>query len=174
MRKILLAAAIIATTLPGQAQEASYKKTFGDWVAVVTTDPMTDKKQCSATYVRDKHVLYSSKDAFKISYHGRGGVGSFRYRFGKARASQTEIPEPSANNWITVPVFIADALDAPHLRIQGTTLLQGLISMDISLKGLKEARNALAARCGDMFLELPSVDAAPTWARWQIAPPEEN
>lgn len=174
MFKALFAVAIAAAATPILAQDVSYKKTFGDWVAFESVDPMTDKKQCSATYVKDKQVLYTSKDAFKISYHGRGGVESYRYRFGKAQASEPESPDANANNWVTVPVFVSEALDAPNLRVQGTTVLKGLISMDISLKGLREARNALAARCGDLFSTLPPANEAPAWARWQILPIADN
>lgn len=170
MRGALVAAIMAVAALPSHSLEISYKRTFGDWMAVESTDPMTDEKQCNVVYAKANNVFYTSKDSFKISQKGRGGVESFRYRFGKSQASNVETVKDYENDMIMVPVLVAEALDAPYLRISGTTVLQTGINIEISLKGLKEARAALATRC-NLFSPLPSSADAPDWAKWQTSPP---
>lgn len=164
-------AAVMAIALMHSAHSAdvTYRKVFGDWAAVVGTDAMTDAAVCGAIYKKDKAVSYTNKDAFKIDMRGRGGATSFVYRFGKAQASEVESVQDYENNVITVPVHVAEALDAHLLKIRGETVLRTPINLDISLKGLKEARAAIASRC-DMA-ELPSAHGgAPDWAKWQATP----
>lgn len=164
-----LSSCLLLTLLPAAAADVTYSKKFGDWTAIERLDPMTDVKQCLAVYVNDKNIRYTSNDAVKISYMERGGVTSFRYRFGKAQASNPESVMEYENNLIVVPIFFAEALDMPYLRISGTTVLKTAINLEISLKGLKAAREALASRCE--LPELPSVDSGQKeWGRWQVLP----
>lgn len=159
----------IALMHSAHSADSTYSKVFGDWAVVVGADAMTDAQICGAIYTKNKAVRYTSKDAFKIDMRGRGGATSFVYRFGKAQASETESVQDYENNVITVPVHVAEALDAPTLKVRGETVLRTPINLDISLKGIKEARAAMANKC-DME-PLPSVAGdAPDWARWQAQP----
>lgn len=150
------------------AADVTHTKKFGEWTSVVAADAMTDEKRCYAVYTRDPNVLYTQKDAIRVSFKGRGGVAGFQYRFGKAQASEIQLTDSSDNDWLTVPVFVAEALDQPYARVSGTTVLKGAISMEISLSGLKAARADMAARCE--MAALPSANEAPEWARWQVLP----
>lgn len=159
----------IALMHSAHGADVTYRKVFGDWTVVVGEDAMTDAKICGAIYTKNKAVRYTSKDAFKIDMRGRGGATSFVYRFGKAQASEIESVQDYENNVITVPVHVAEALDAPMLKVRGETVLRTPIDLDISLKGLKDAREAIADKC-EMEL-LPSVAGdSPDWAKWQAAP----
>lgn len=164
-----LSSCLLLAMLPVAAADVIYSKKFGDWIAIEKSDPMTDEKQCLATYVNDKNIYYTSNDAVKISYIGRGGVTAFHYRFGKSQASNPESVMEYENNLIVVPILFSEALDMPYLRVSGTTVLKTAINLEISLKGLKAAREALASRCE--LLELPSVDSGQKeWGRWQVLP----
>ena len=141
---------------------------------MVALDPMTDEKRCVAVYVKDvkaRSVYYTSRDAFRIDFKGHGGVTMFRYRFGKSIPSEFESVTDADNNTITVPVFVNEVLDAPSLRVSGESVLRTVLDLNISLKGLKAARNELVKRCS--FADLPSMHGggAPDWA-WQATPKE--
>lgn len=170
--RISVCACLVAISMPAMATENNYQRKFGDWLAVVTADPMTDEKRCAAVYtkpVKAKSVLYTGKDAFKIDFKGYGGISMFRYRFGKSVPSEFESVIDADNNVITVPVFVSEALDASSLRVSGESVLRTSVGLDISLKGLKAARNDLALRCS--MPDLPSINGgAPDWAVWQATP----
>lgn len=165
-------ACLLAIALPAVASDITYQKKFGDWRAVISTHPMTDEQICTVMYekpVKARNVYYTSKDAFKLDFKGHGGITTFQYRFGKAIPSEMETVPDVDNNVITVPVFVAEVLDMPNLRLTGGTVLRTGISLDISLKGLKEARNSLAKRCS--WSDLPPLNGgAPDWAVWQVTP----
>jgi hypothetical protein len=152
----------------GIAADVAHTKKFGEWTSMVASDAMTDEKRCYAVYARDPNVVYTQKDAIKVSFKGRGGVAGYQYRFGKAQASEVQTPDASDNDWVSIPVFVAEALEQPYARVSGTTILKAQISMEISFVGLKAARADMAARC-DMSA-LPSAGEAPEWARWQVLP----
>mgnify|MGYP003603443820 CR=1 FL=1 len=167
----ILCAALTAPV--SYAAEVAYSKKFEDWIATENADPMTDAKRCAAIYTKDRNVIYTEKDAVKIDYKGRGGVSVFRYRFGRAQSSPEESVTDHENNIITVPVFLSESLDMTHLRVQGTTVLRTAINLEISLKGLKAARAAIATRCN--MADLPSIkDGVPEWVKWQALPAQSQ
>lgn len=171
MKNELLGSLLFLTAIAAPAADVSYSKKFGDWTAVVTADAMTDEKRCLATYALDPHVWYTDKDAIKIDYKARGGVQSFQYRFGKSQASEVQAASDDGKDRATIPVFVAEVLDMPYARVRGTTVLNTVISLDISFKGLKAARAALAERCE--MEALPSVNSdAPEWSKWQVRQPQ--
>lgn len=151
------------------AADVKTKKQFGDWIAVVATDSMTDKQVCGAIYAKDRKVSYVDVDAFRVDMKGRGGVTMFRYRFGKSTPSEYISVYEVDNDVMKIPVFSSDVLEQPNLRLSGQTVLKTSISMDISLKGLKAARQYLGRNCS--MEELKSIaDGAPDWAAWQVTP----
>ena len=154
-----------------QAQGKTGQK-FGDWVVAESVDSMTDKRSCLVVNGKRPDVIYSEKDAFKIGSQRLGVVTAFRYRFGKYRPSEMELVPTGERVAITVPVFVAEALDAPTLRVSGTAVLTPAFEIEISLKGLAQARAAMAKRCG--LDPLPQMSNAPDWARWQALPIEQN
>lgn len=171
-KKLVVALGAVLVGASAHCADVAFSKRFDDWVATEISDPMTDEKHCGAVYVKDKNIIYTDKDAVKIDFKGRGGVSVFRYRFGKARASHQESVQSYDYNVITVPVHLIEALDMPQLRVQGVTVLDTAINLDISLKGLKAARAAIAARCN--MPDLPSVkDGTVDWAHWQVLPAQE-
>lgn len=146
--------------------EPSYHKQYGDWIVQIKTDAMTDEQICFARYMHDTNVFYSKNDVFNASYVQRGGVKSYRYRFGKATPSEIDFRRSYENDSLNVPVFHADALELKVLRIMGETVLQAPIDLEISLKGLIEARADMAERC-DMN-ELPTIASGKNaWGVWQ-------
>jgi hypothetical protein len=124
----------------------------GAWYLHVSTDKMTDQRQCYLVYHLDKHTWVTDGGSLLIiSYLGRGGVDSYKYRMGSGPATSTHFANrrEQATSAIEIPVSDADIGDAKRIVVAGLTVLKGLIDNDIDLDGFREAKAAMRtdARC---------------------------
>lgn len=165
----LMAAMVVALPVLATAADEPTSKKFGDWIFIQLEDPMTDAKKCFLSYAREKAVTFNVDNAFRINYKGRGGVTLFQYRFGKASASEPESVKDYEGDVITIPALLIEVFDQPTLRVTGEKVVGGGINLEISLKGLKEGREAMAKSCD--VADLPSIaDGKRAWANWQVTP----
>ncbi|MBB6579584.1 hypothetical protein HNP33_003698 [Comamonas odontotermitis] len=151
------------------ADDSKYTKKHGDWLAIATASAMTDEKVCVAQYSKDSNIIYTSSDKIEIDYSRRGGVDNYQYRFGKSHPSEIAITQSYEKEKISVPVLVLESLDQGRLLIQGATVLKAPINLDVSLKGLKEARADIASKC-EMNDMRSIANGAPDWATWQATP----
>ena len=120
----------------------------GVWSVYKSVDNMTDEPKCALSYSKDSNVFYKSTDELVISFYRRGGIGSYRYRVDKRRPSDLVLSTEGQRNFIVLQNYDSEFMDASTLRVEGLTFLDSIFSMDIDLKGLREARATMATACG--------------------------
>jgi len=174
--KIVDLAIVVTLACAATAHAADVKvvKKFDEWILIQHEDPMTDAKQCFLSYGKDKTITFNTDNTFRVNYEGRGGVTDFQYRFGKASASEPMSVKDYEGSLIKIPALLVEVFDQPNLRVSGQKVIGGSIDLNVSLKGLKAGREAMAALCE--VAELPSIkDDKRSWANWQVtAPQKEN
>lgn len=149
MRFKLIMLAAIVTLSHGWTHAA------GKWVLSVRSDTMTDKRVCALGYRPNPNVFYTQDDILTVSYLRRGNVASYRYRVDQERASGLQTP-PIGDGYIKIQVWYSEFMDGKTLKIEGMTVTDSLIKLDIDITGLKAARAAMAKACN--LAPLPKED----------------
>jgi hypothetical protein len=149
MKILFVAAAIVVGAVGAHASTSA-------WSLAVRSDRMTDKKVCTLSYARSENVFYSQDDELVVSYLQRGGVAAYRYRVDKSPASALHILSIQDSGYIKIKVWYSEFMDAKKLSIDGMTVTDKLIQLDIDLAGLKAAREAMAKACN--LSQLPKED----------------
>ena len=169
MRSFVVGVVALALSFVALAKGESVKK-FGDWHVIISSNPMTDARICGVGYLKAENIVYTTGDLIRIDYSRKGGVANYQYRFGKSQASEIETTTSDESDEIRIPVLVSESLEQGALKVVGQTVLKAPISLDISLKGLKEAREDMARRC-DLKPMRSIANGAPGWAAWQALPP---
>jgi hypothetical protein len=115
--------------------------TSGDWSVRKSKDPMTDKVRCTGLYLK-RFDVQLTMDTLYISLRGRGGVRSYRLRLDEQPARSTEIASKMERDLSALGItggHFRDLLTAQRLRISILTVLNNVVSEDISLLGFAEA-----------------------------------
>jgi hypothetical protein len=132
----------LSIVLASPALAATTVEHVGKWSVVGEADPMTDAKSCTAYYdPGPKHAIQMTKDSFAVSYGGRGGIEGYRIRFDDDPASELSIPNDIERR---VGAFLIRSTDqrfsrlmtAKRVRIQGVTLVAGIVNDDVDLSDL--------------------------------------
>lgn len=130
-----------------QEKKPNARKQKQTWSLAVDADRMTDKKVCTIRYAKDKHVWYSDRDVLYVDYSKRGGVAGFQYRIDSRPPADYKLTKRDSNDSIKISVWYRNFLDGKILRINGHTVLNDPIVLDIDLVGLKEEREKMSKEC---------------------------
>lgn len=133
-------------TMPAKGQ----KSVFGDWRVITYTDKMTDTKRCRITHAKLPYLSTNETgNLLYISFHRRGGIGSYKIRMGKNPASELRLAseEERSSDQLVVRLFDDEIGDADRVLVQGLTMLKDPIDEDISLVGYREARGEIKRQC---------------------------
>lgn len=151
MKKIALVALLLAsaTTLTfGQGlKSAPTVFTSGKWKVVRTTDPMTDKPDCTGIFENN----YSTQLTESALYIGvRGGISSIKYRFDEEEPQGVRLPtdiEKRADTAILEGSDFGRALRSTRLRVQFLTLVRGVQVVDIDTTNMMDALENIKSGC---------------------------
>lgn len=114
----------------------------GNWTIESNADPMTDAKKCTAYYdIGPKYAVQMTKDSFAISYGGRGGIEGYNMRFDDDPALGLLLPSGIEKEIGALVIKDSDdrfsrLLSAKRVRVQGNTLIAGIVNDDINLSDL--------------------------------------
>lgn len=117
----------------------------GNWTVLRTKEAMTDKIDCLAIY-RERRDIQLSREAFFVSFRGRGGLAGYRFRLDDATASQmhaaTHIERDMAAIVLEKPIFMR-LIAAKRLRVSALTARHRLVEEDLDLAGIGGAHAVL-------------------------------
>jgi invasion protein IalB len=153
MRQLTLRLAVTmlaAFTACAPAAAPSAPTKFGSWSVHRQLDRMTDVEQCSLRYAGSPRVFYSSERLMVIVFKGFGGVRSYRYRVDKAPAHDmvvTDSRRPLDVGFIQISDMDDEFASGKSALFAGLTLLGQPFEITIDLRGLREARDAMAQAC---------------------------
>lgn len=134
------------STKPAKEQQSA----FGDWRVITYTDKMTDAKRCRITHAKLPYLSTNETgNLLYISFHRRGGIGSYKIRVGKNPASELRLAsdDERSSDQLVVRLFDDEIGDADRVLVQGLTMLKDPIDEDISLVGYREARDDMKKKC---------------------------
>ncbi len=134
------------STKPAKGQQS----VFGDWRGITYTDKMTDAKRCRITHAKLPYLSTNETgNLLYISFHRRGGIGSYKIRMGKNPASELRLAsdEERSSDQLVVRLFDDEIGDADRVLVQGLTMLKDPFDEDISLVGYRETRAELKKQC---------------------------
>jgi hypothetical protein len=119
------------------------------WVFTRRKDNFSDKQTCMISRV-DKPYVEVTKGHLNISYSGRGGVRSFKYRLDDGPASATEIPHEIDQRIGVVHVYgptFAEVLRSNRFRLQTLTLVNGISEEDFNTSGMIRLYASMISQC---------------------------
>lgn len=120
---------------------------IGDWSIYLTQDAMTDAPSCVATY-KDRTDIQLSDESFAISFRGRGGVSSFKYRLDDQPPSGVVLPTKVEKEIGAVYLggqAFSQLAAAKRIRVQVLTVLSSLVDEDIDLSSFQSVEGYLTS-----------------------------
>jgi hypothetical protein len=142
MRTVSIIVLALLASVPGLAGAQSKPVVGKGWTLDISTDPMTDAKNCVAT-INAKYIQLTPS-SFAVSYRSRGGIEGYTLRLDDRPAEAMRLPtrvEKQVGAFVindTDPIF-AEMIAARRLRIQTLTLISGLANDDIDMSGAADA-----------------------------------
>lgn len=149
-----LVAAILLICTPAQGKSADevlgkIEKSFSNWDVRVNSNPMTDKKICTAV-PRDNPQVQGSANMLAISFRGKGGVKGYEYRLDDHPVSPMKTAT-SLERDMSVIIFegndFEQILNSKRLRIQVVPVLQGLHFEDVNTNGFRASIQYIRDYC---------------------------
>jgi hypothetical protein len=136
----VLVSAFVAA--PARAEERAVGAPIGAWRVMGETDPMTDRKECTAYYGAGR-AIQLTKTSFAISYRNRGMLRGYTIRFGDDPPLATALPTRTEER---IGVLIIDSgeprweqlVTARRVRVQALTVLSSIVNDDVDLTRLSE------------------------------------
>jgi hypothetical protein len=117
------------------------------WQLAERTDRMTDAKVCTLGYTGNPRIWFESNQLV-ISFHGLGGVDSFRYRIDKHPASELRLGEQWGRGSISIQDWNDELSEGSTLIVDAMTFVpKRPVNMTIDLRGLKAAKAKMRSRC---------------------------
>lgn len=119
---------------------------IGGWNITKTTDSMTDKTSCAASFTKHPNV-YMTAEKILISMHGKGGIEASQYRFDKEPASELALPFNGVGRQFWA-FDIDRALEAERLQVQIKPIIGSIVTFDIDLRRARDIHQLLVSdRC---------------------------
>lgn len=133
----------------------TYKST--NWKVVRSIDTMNDKVTCTGIY-KDNHAIQLTPTTLYVTVNG--GLETITLRYGDNAARSLRLPqdiEKKINAIIIKDVDFAELVDTNRLRVQASTLVRGILTLDMDISGITGALEHIKSGC-----PISAQSAAPT------------
>jgi hypothetical protein len=149
LASLLIAAGFTALSISAHAnlKSATVAFTSGNWKVLRDQDTMTDKMNCTGIYRDDYGVQLTAESLYiKIS----GGVESVTLRFGEDQVRPLRLAtemEKKVRVIILTGTDLEQLQTVSRLRYQASTLVSGIKTGELDLKGFSQALENIKAGC---------------------------
>ena len=141
--------AVAAPSTPAAAAPVP-ARIVSDWQLNIGKDGFNDKKTCVISPLGKPHVQLNI-GSFYITYRGRGGVSSYKYRIDDQPPSQTILATDIEKRIGTVHLYGSGFIDrlmrASRFRTSTFTVLSNFIEEDFDLAGLSNLYMKMRNEC---------------------------
>lgn len=115
----------------------------GNWNVLQTRDKMTDEVKCTGIFKNNFDVQLTA-DALYIAI--RGGIQGVTFRFGEKPANPLRLADDMENKVDALIIKygdLAEAVSTKRLRVQVSTMVRGVSTLDLDTTGIAAAHERI-------------------------------